>query len=225
MKISDWHQTARPREKLLAQGPQALSDAELVAICLRTGVPGQSALDIADALLREFGGLRRLAAATEQELTRTPGLGPAKAAQIRALAEIARRYAAQSLQRGEALESPRAAEDYLRAQLAPHEHEVFACLYLDNRHRVLAFEELFRGTIDSTSVYPREVVKSALRHNAAALLLAHNHPSGATEPSQADIAITRRLSDALALVDIRVLDHLVIGDGRCASLAERGLLQ
>ncbi len=198
MSITDWPAAERPREKLLLQGAAALSDAELLAIFLRTGLPGCSAVDLARRLLSSFGSLRALLHADQQSFCSHLGLGPAT--------------------------SPGAVRDVLRAQLAALPHEVFACLYLDNQHRVIAFEELFRGTLDSASVYPREVIKRALAHNAAALILTHNHPSGVSEPSQADMMLTRRLKESLAMVDIRVLDHLVIGDGEPVSFAERGLL-
>ena len=213
MPITDWPAAERPREKLLSQGAGALSDAELLAIFLRTGVPGCSAVD-----------LRALLQAEQKQFCSRPGLGPAKYAQLQAVMEMARRHLFEELKRGDALTSPGAVRNFLRSQLAALPHEVFACLYLDNQHRVIAFEELFRGTLDSASVYPREVIKRALAHNAAALILTHNHPSGVSEPSQADLLLTRRLKESLALVDIRVLDHLVVGDGEPVSFAERGLL-
>ncbi|GGJ04137.1 RadC family protein [Halopseudomonas pertucinogena] len=224
MPITDWPAAERPREKLLLQGAPSLSDAELLAIFLRTGVPGCSAVDLARRLLSGFGSLRALLQADQQEFCAHPGLGPAKYAQLQAVMEMARRHLFEELKRGDALTSPGAVRDFLRSQLAALPHEVFACLYLDNQHRVIAFEELFRGTLDSASVYPREVIKRALAHNAAALILTHNHPSGVSEPSQADLLLTRRLKESLALVDIRVLDHLVVGDGEPVSFAERGLL-
>lgn len=224
MPITDWPAAERPREKLLLQGAGALSDAELLAIFLRTGVPGCSAVDLARQLLSGFGSLRALLQAGQTEFCSRPGLGPAKYAQLQAVMEMGRRHLFEELKRGDALTSPGAVRDYLRSQLAALPHEVFACLYLDNQHRVIAFEELFRGTLDSASVYPREVIKRALAHNAAALILTHNHPSGVAEPSQADLMLTRRLKESLALVDIRVLDHLVVGDGDPVSFAERGLL-
>lgn len=224
MSISRWPVAERPRERLLNHGPEALSDAELLAIFLRTGVKGRSAVDLARDLLGHFGGLRRLLDAERGDFCANPGLGDAKYALLQAVLEMARRHLADELQRGDALTSPDATGRYLAAKLRHLPHEVFCCLFLDNRHRVLCFEEMFRGTIDSASVYPREVVKRALTCNAAAVILAHNHPSGVAEPSRADILITERLREALATVDIRVLDHLVIGDGRPVSFAERGLL-
>lgn len=224
MSIRHWPAAERPREKLLEQGAAALSDAELLAIFLRTGLPGQSAVDLARQLLVQFGGLRPLLEADLATFCRQPGLGPAKFAQLQAVLEMARRHLAEGLRRDSALESPRAVRDYLKAQLRHEPHEVFGCLFLDTRHRVLSFEVLFRGTIDGASVYARQVVKRALAHNAAALILTHNHPSGVAEPSQADRDLTHRLKDALALVDVRVLDHFVVGDGEPLSLAEYGWL-
>ncbi len=224
MPITDWPLAERPREKLLAQGATALSDAELLAIFLRTGLPGRSAVDLARDLLHGFGSLRALLQADLKQFCRHAGLGPAKYVQLQAVMEMARRHLYEELKRGDALTSPGAVRQYLKSRLLALPHEVFACLFLDNQHRVIAFEELFRGTLDSASVYPREVMKRALAHNAAALILTHNHPSGVAEPSQADLHLTRRLREALGLVDIRVLDHLVIGDGEPVSLAERGLI-
>lgn len=224
MPITDWPSQERPREKLLARGASALSDAELLAIFLRTGIPGHTAVDLARSLLQEFGGLRQLLGAEQRNFCQGRGLGLAKYAQLQAVVEMSRRYLQQQLQESDALTSPDATRRYLQAQLRHYPHEVFSCLYLDNRHRVIAFEELFRGTIDGASVHPREVVKRALAHNAAALILAHNHPSGVAEPSQADRQITAHLKQALSLVDIRVLDHIVIGEGDPVSLAERGWL-
>ena len=222
MPITDWPSQERPREKLLARGAGALSDAELLAIFLRTGIPGHTAVDLARSLLQEFGGLRQLLGADQRHFCRGRGLGLAKYAQLQAVVEMSRRYLQQQLQESDALTSPAATRRYLQAQLRHYPHEVFSCLFLDNRHRVIAFEELFRGTIDGASVHPREVVKRSLAHNAAALILAHNHPSGVAEPSQADRQITAHLKQALSLVDIRVLDHIVIGEGDPVSLAERG---
>lgn len=223
MAITDWPQDQRPREKLLSKGSQSLSDAELLAIFLRTGMRGKSAVDLAQELLQGFQGLRQLLKADQQSFCNHAGLGTAKYAQLQAVLEMARRYLFESLQRGDTLSSPQDTRQYLSSQLRDYTHEVFAALFLDQRHRVICFEELFRGTIDGASVYPREVVKKALQHNAAALIFAHNHPSGVAEPSQADELITRRLIDALKLVDVRVLDHFVVGD-EVVSFAERGLL-
>lgn len=224
MSIRDWPVSERPREKLLKQGAAGLSDAELVAIFLRTGVKGRSALDVARDLLSRFGSVRALLTAEASEACKAPGLGVARYATLQAVLELSRRHFQELMQSGPALHNPQATRDYLHMRLRDLPHEIFCCLYLDNRHRVIAFEELFRGTLDGANVHPREVVKRALRHNAAALILAHNHPSGVAEPSQADELITRRLKEALSLVDIRVLDHLIVGDGRCESFAERGLL-
>jgi DNA repair protein RadC len=224
MAITDWPARERPREKLLARGPAALSDAELLAIFLRTGVAGQTAVDVARELLGRFGSLRRLLAADTREFCAAPGLGEAKYTQLQAVLEMGRRYLGERLERGQALGSPTDARDYLRVRLQDRHHEVFCCLYLDNRHRVLAFEELFTGTIDGAAVHPREVVKRTLEHNAAAIIFAHNHPSGVAEPSRADELLTRRLRDALSMIDVRVLDHLVVGEGDVVSFSERGLL-
>jgi DNA repair protein RadC len=224
MSIRQWPATERPREKLLEQGPHALSEAELLAILIRTGTRGQSALDIARHLLVRFGSLRSLMTADRERVCESPGLGPSRYVALQAALELARRHYQQLMATGSALSNPRATREFLRMRLRDLPHEVFCCLYLDNRNRVLGFEELFRGTIDGASVHPREVVKEALTRNAAAVILAHNHPSGIAEPSQADELITRRLKEALALVDIRLLDHFVVGDGACESFAERGLL-
>lgn len=224
MRISDWPRAERPREKLLARGADSLTEAELLAVLLRQGSRGVTAVDLARQLLVEFRSLRQLLTADQAVLCRHRGIGPARCAELRAALELARRHHLEVLRAGVALESPRSTRLFLTAQLRDRPYEVFCCLFLDNRHRLIAFEELFRGTIDGASVHPREVVREALGRNAAAVILAHNHPSGNAEPSQADELITARLRDALALVDIRVLDHLVIGDGNCVSLAERGLL-
>ena len=224
MSIRDWPAAERPREKLLKLGSASLSEAELLAIFLRTGVVGLSAVDLARRLLAEFGSLRSLLEAGQEEFSRQLGLGPAKFAQLQAMLEMARRHLAERLQRDSVLESPRAVRDYLKALLRHEPHEVFGCLFLDSKHRVLAFEALFHGTIDNASVYPRQVVKRAMAHNAAALILCHNHPSGIAEPSQADRVLTRRLKEALELVDVRVLDHFIVGEGDPLSMAEHGWL-
>lgn len=224
MPIKNWPPAERPREKLLSKGPQALSEAELLAIFLRTGVKGKTALDLARDLLTSFGGLRALLEAERHSVCRFPGLGDAKYAGLQAALELCRRYLGAKLSRSGVLSNPKETRSFLAVSLRGYPHEVFACLFLDNRHRVLSFEELFKGTIDGTTVHPREVVKRALANNAAAVIFAHNHPSGVSEPSQADVLLTRRLRDALSLVDIRVLDHFVIGDGEAVSLAEKGLL-
>ncbi|MGC3981787.1 MAG: DNA repair protein RadC [Steroidobacteraceae bacterium] len=224
MSIRDWPEGERPREKLLKLGAAALTEAELIAIFLRTGVKGRSALDVARTLLTQFGSVRGLLTAEQSALCRARGMGAARYATLQAVLELARRHYQELMQSGPILDNPKATRDYLHMRLRDLPHEVFCCLYLDNRHRITAFEELFRGTVDGANVHPREVVKRALAHNAAALILAHNHPSGVAEPSHADELITRRLKEALSLVDIRVLDHLIVGDGRCTSFAERGLL-
>lgn len=223
MSIADWPLDERPREKLLRLGPGSLTEAELLAICLGTGSVGQNAVDLARSLLGEFRSLRELLTADRDRLCTHRGIGPARYASLHAALELVRRHHLETLRAGPPLTSPRVARDYLVAQLRDRDHEVFCCLYLDNRHRLIAFEELFKGTIDGASVHPREVVKRALARRAAAVILVHNHPSGIAEPSQADETITSRLRDALALVDIRVVDHLIVGDGICVSLAERGL--
>ncbi len=225
MAITDWPAQERPREKLIELGATALSDAELLAIFLRTGTQGRTAVDLARHLLNEFGGLRPLLQASEKEFCAHLGLGRAKFTQLQAVLEMANRHLHQTLERGIALQSPDAVKRYLSARLRHLQHEVFACLFLDNQHRVLRYEELFSGTIDSASVYPREVVKKTLKHNAAAVIFAHNHPSGVSEPSSSDEQITQRLVGALELVDVRVLDHIVVGDGECTSFAERGWIR
>lgn len=224
MSIRDWPVDERPREKLLAQGAEALCDAELLAILLRRGTRGLSAVQLARNVLQSFCSLRKLIAADRSRFCAQPGLGLARYAELKAAVEIARRQLAETLRSGPSLASPRATRDFLVAQLRDLEHEVFCCLYLDNRHRLIRFEPLFRGTIDGANVHPREVVKQALLWNSAAVIVAHNHPSGIAEPSQADELITRRVKEALALVDIRLLDHIIVGDGASVSLAERGLM-
>ena len=223
MSIANWPRAEQPREKLIQHGANALSDAELLAILLRTGIAGRSAVDLGRDLLQDFGSLRGILNASAGDLCRARGLGPAKFALLQAALEMARRHFAEKLDRVDCLSSPAQTRRYLSARLRDRDHEIFACLMLDNRNRVIALREMFRGTIDGASVYPREVVKQALADNAAAVILAHNHPSGVCEPSQADIRITERLREALALVDIRVLDHVIIGD-EVTCLAERGLV-
>ena len=215
---------ARPREKLLAHGPAALSDAELLALLLRTGVRGQGVLLLAEALLEAFEGLPRLLHAQPDDLKRVKGLGPAKRAEIAAVVELARRSLAQRLAATPVFDSPAAVKEFVRLQLAPRRHEVFAVLFLDAQNRLIALEELFRGTLTQTSVYPREVARRALERHAAAVILAHNHPSGLAEPSRADEFLTQSLKATLALIDVRVLDHLVVGADGATSFAERGLL-
>ncbi len=224
MPITDWPEDERPREKLLQRGAAALSDAELLAIFLRTGVTGHSAVDLARDLLSRFGGLRALLKAGREDFCAAHGLGAAKYAQLQAVMEIARRHLAEGLGERSALRDPAATREFLCLKLRDLDQEVFAALFLDSQHRVLGFETLAVGTINAANVYPREVVKSALRAQAAAVIFAHNHPSGVTEPSLADRSLTNRLRDALALVDIRVLDHFVIGEGQPVSFAERGWL-
>ncbi|MGH8585638.1 MAG: RadC family protein [Gammaproteobacteria bacterium] len=224
MTIRDWPEDERPREKLLLRGPASLSDAELLAVFLRTGVRGKTAVDLARELLRHFGGLPPLLDAGRADLSAASGIGIAKYAQVQAALELGRRYLEARLHRADALSSPEATRSYLMYRLKGLSYEAFLCLFLDNRHRLISCEEMFRGTVDTAQVYPREVVKRALVLNAAAVILAHNHPSGEAEPSHADRAITARLKDALALIEVRVLDHLVIGDGVATSMAERGLL-
>lgn len=224
MAITDWPLAERPREKLIARGPEFLSDAELLAIFLRTGTRGMTAVDLARDLLARFGGLRNLLTTERSTLCETPGLGEAKYVQLIAALEMGRRYLEARLSRGDALQSPDDTSQFLQAALRDRPYEVFCCLFLDNRHRVLAFEELFRGTLNGTAVYPREVVKRALALNVAAVILVHNHPSGVAEPSRADEVLTDRLREALGLVDVRVLDHLIVGDGETVSFSERGLL-
>lgn len=221
MSIRDWPEDERPREKLLARGPAALTAAELLALLLGSGMRGRSAVDLGRDLLARAGSLNALVAG---DALAAPGLGPARRARITAALELARRCLGEELRAREALTSPRDSGAFLKAQLAHRPYEVFACLFLDNRHRVLAFEELFRGTLDGASVHPREVVRASLKHNAAAVIFAHNHPSGVAEPSSADRNITRQLRDALQLIGVRVLDHLVVGAGEPTSMAARGMI-
>ncbi|TAL83676.1 MAG: JAB domain-containing protein [Rhodanobacter sp.] len=223
MSIREWPKGERPREKLLARGSAALSDAELLAVLLGSGSHGKDAIALGRELLEAAGSLGNLLEQPERQI-RARGLGPAKQARIAAALELARRSLAEELHQRQSLGNPRDSGDYLRARLRHLPYEVFGCLYLDNRHRVLAFEELFRGTVDGASVHPREVVRACLQHNACAVIFAHNHPSGVAEPSAADRAITHQLRDALQLVGVRVLDHLVIGSGEPVSMASRGLI-
>ncbi len=225
MAINDWPLEERPREKLLHHGAGSLSDAELLAIFLRTGCAGKSAVDLSRQLLTDFGGLRAILAADQPLFCAGEGLGPAKFAQLQAVLEMGRRHLAEVLEEGEIFSSPGAVKDYLTQQLRHRRQEVFVALWLDNQHRLLRYQELFMGTIDGASVYPREVVTQALAENAAAVIFAHNHPSGVAEPSQADHRITERLQQALGLLDIRVLDHLIVGEGSVTSFAERGWLK
>jgi DNA repair protein RadC len=223
MAITDWPTEERPREKLIEKGAVALSDAELLAIFLRTGTRGKTAVDLARDLLKEHGSLRALIAADSERFCQSKGLGIAKYVQLQAVVEMSSRYLREKLQRGDEVTSAGAVKDFLTTRLRNYPHEVFACLFLDNRHRIIKFEELFMGTIDGASVHPREVVKRVLSHNAAAVIFAHNHPSGVAEPSQSDKLITERLVSALNLIDVRVLDHFVVGD-EIISFSEQGLL-
>ncbi len=224
MSIRDWPAAERPREKLLAAGAETLSDAELLALLLGSGTRGASALELAQGLLRDFGSLRNLLGAAAPRCLARRGLGPARYATLQAAVELTRRQLREALRAGPALAAPEATRGFLLAELGQRPYEVFSCLYLDSRHRLIAFEELFRGTIDRAGVHPREVLRQTLAHNAAAVIFAHNHPSGVLEPSGADELITRRLAEALGLIDVRVLDHFIIGDGRCFSFCEHGLL-
>ncbi|WP_374485509.1 DNA repair protein RadC [Zoogloea sp.] len=224
MAITDWPADERPRERLLAHGAAALSDAELLALFLRVGIRGKSAVDLARDLLKHFGGLSALCNASATAFSAIPGMGPAKYAQLQAVLELSRRALGEEMARRDVLDSPSAVRDWLRLKLGQLPHEVFMILLLDAQNRVMACEELFRGTLTQTSVYPREVVKLVLQRNAAAVILAHNHPSGISEPSAADQALTRSLSQALSLVDVRVLDHFIVaGNAPPLSFAERGL--
>lgn len=224
MTDSAWPLDERPRERLLAHGAESLSDTELLAIFLRTGTAGMPVMALSRHLLQEFSGLRGLLTASRRQFCDVKGLGTAKYAQVQAAMEMARRVMDEPLRQGDPLRSPEDTRRFLTSRLATYPHEIFAGLFLDNRHRVIRYRELFRGTIDGAAVYPREVVRQALEDNAAAVIFAHNHPSGVAEPSQADISLTRRLKEALGLVDIRVLDHMVVGHGEVISLAERGLM-
>ena len=224
MAITDWPVNERPREKLMRQGPKSLSEAELLAIFLRTGIQGVTAVDLARQLLEQFGSLKSLLEADQRVFCSSPGLGPAKYALLQSVLEMANRYVMEDLEKNSALTSATKTRAYLTQKLRGYGHEVFACLFLDNQHRVIVFEELFHGTLDGASVYPRQVAKRALQHNAAALILAHNHPSGETSPSAADKQITNRLQQSLGLFDITILDHFIIGDGQPFSFAENGLI-
>lgn len=224
MPISDWPEAERPREKLLLKGAASLSDAELLAIFLRTGTRGVTAVDLARTLLHEFGSLRGILGAPRARFCAQPGMGDSKYAQLQSIRELAQRCLEEKLLKADAFTNSGATRRYIQSKLGDRGREVFMVLFLDNRNRLIAQEELFLGTIDGATVHPREVVKRALFHNAAALILAHNHPSGVTEPSQADISITHRLKRLLEEVDIRTLDHLIVGEGEVQSLAEQGLM-
>lgn len=223
MRIKDLPADARPREKLLARGPQALSDVELLAILLRTGMAGKNVFELAQELLGP-DGIAGLLQASVQSLQEVKGLGPAKQAELLAVFEMARRALSQRLKEREAFQTPGAVKQYLQLQLGHKNHEVFAVLFMDSQNRLLAMEELFRGTLSQTSVYPREVVMRALHHQAAAVVLSHNHPSGSVQPSRADEHLTQTLKASLALVDVRVLDHIIVGQGQALSMAEQGLM-
>ncbi|MNO94976.1 hypothetical protein D3C76_866090 [compost metagenome] len=224
MNIREWPAQERPREKLLQRGAAVLSDAELVAVLLGSGVVGRNVLDLARGLLVRFGGLRQFLEADRSAILSEPGLGPVKYAQLQALLEISRRHLEESIERTPALESPSSVRRYLKSMLRHEASEVFGCLFLDTKHRPLAFEILFRGTIDRASIYPREVVRRSLQHNAAALILCHNHPSGNCAPSQDDVHMTLALKRALGLIDVRVLDHIIVGEGEPLSMVEHGWL-
>ena len=224
MTIKHWPESERPQEKLLKCGARALSDAELLALFIRSGTRGRTAIDIGRDLLSEFGGIRQILGLNRQRLCNFPGCGPARYALLQASLELSRRYLAQTLVRSGPLNSPHQAADFLTHQLRDLETEVFAMIYLDTRHQVITYKELFSGTLNGATVHPREVVKSVLEQNASAVILAHNHPSGVAEPSPSDITLTRRLKQSLGLIDVRLLDHLVIGDGECVSMSDRGIL-
>jgi DNA repair protein RadC len=224
MRIADWPKDERPRERLLKLGAAALSEAELLAIFLRTGIVGKSAVELGRDLLDRFGSLHRLFAAPLGDVAAVRGLGPAKYVQLQAVVEMARRALAEQMQDRDAMSSPQAVRDYLRLSLGARPHEVFMAIFLDAQNRLLGCEELFRGTLTQTSVYPREVVKTALRYNAAGVIFAHNHPSGVAEPSRADELLTQTLKQALSLVEIKTLDHFIVAGSKTISFAERGLL-
>ena len=223
MSITNWPEAERPRERLLANGASALSDAELLAIFLRVGVKGKSAVDLARDLVAKFGSLNGLFGASLQQLTAVNGMGEAKYVQLQAVIEMAKRALGEEIKLADALSNPRAVRDYLRLTLARLPHEVFVAVFLTAQNRVIAVDELFRGTLTQTSVYPREIVKRALAHNAASVILAHNHPSGEATPSQADRMLTTTLAEALAVIDVRVLDHFIVAPGASLSFAEQGL--
>ncbi|MEK7792010.1 MAG: DNA repair protein RadC [Pseudomonadota bacterium] len=224
MAIPDWPAPERPREKLLQKGATALSDTELLAIFLRTGITGKSAVDLARDLLKHYGSLTKLFAANQGSFCQLHGMGSAKYAQLQAVLEMSRRALAEELENKNAMNSPKLVRDFLRLSLANKEHEVFIGIFLDAQNHVITSEELFSGTLTQASVYPREVVKHALLHNAAAIIFAHNHPSGTAEPSHADKVLTQSLKQALALIDVKVLDHFIIGSGTTLSFAEHNLI-
>jgi DNA repair protein RadC len=222
--IKQWPLHERPREKLLSHGPKKLSDTELLAIFLRTGVKGKTAMDLAHELLREFGSLKKLLTANPDYFYQKLGIGKAKLALLKAGEELGQRCLEEPIPLGEKLNNSLRTKKFISSKLKSYTHEVFACLFLDNRHRLIAFEELFQGTLNETSVYPREVIKHSLAHNAAKIILAHNHPSGDPTPSTADYELTQLLKKSLALIDIQVVDHLIVGKNSCTSLAENGYL-
>ncbi|HLB42699.1 MAG TPA: DNA repair protein RadC [Gammaproteobacteria bacterium] len=224
MAIKDWPKADRPREKLLRQGEQFLTDAELIAIILKTGIRGKTALDIAKEILTEHGGLKKLLALSPSILIKTPGIGQAKYAALKAVLELGRRYDDEDFTYGEILNNSTLTQKFLAERLKRHLNEVFACLFMDNHFRFISFEELFYGTIDSATVYPREMVRRAIAHNAAKVILAHNHPSGIATPSDADKEVTRLIQQALSLIDVEMIDHIIIGYSENFSFAEMGLI-
>jgi len=224
MAITDWPLNERPREKLLNKGPESLSDAELLAIFLRVGTQGKTALDLARDLIKHYGNLKALLLSSQTDFCTFPGMGPAKYVQLQASLEMSKRYFHNEMCESNVITNPEASKQFLRSALANKQHEVFACLYLDTQHKILGFEELFQGTLDSASVYPREVVQNVLKKGAAAVIFCHNHPSGSTTASNADIQLTERLKKALELIDVRVLDHMIVAGNQVMSFAEQGLL-
>ncbi len=225
MTIKEWPELERPREKLLHQGASSLSDAELLAIFLRTGVPGKSAVDISRDLIGQFGNLRGVLTASQERICLMPGLGPVKFSYMQAALELGRRFLGEKIQRQDVMTNPESVNDFLSFHLRDRGREIFAILFLDSRHQVIKYEELFYGTLGSASVHPREVIKQVLHHNAAAIIIAHNHPSGVAEPSQSDADITVKIQKALQLIDVRLLDHIIVGDGEFVSLSNRGIIQ
>lgn len=224
MSIMDWPETERPREKLLAHGAAALSDAELLAILIRTGVRGKTALDISRELISKFGSLRQIIGASLEQFSKTLGLGITKYVQIQAAKELSVRCLRENVERGNALENPHAVQRYLSSKLRSYPYEVFSCVFLDNRHRFISFKELFYGSINEATVYPRELIREVYQTNAAAIILAHNHPSGVAKPSEADKRITQEIKSILSVIDVRLLDHIIVGDGQITSFASEGLL-
>ena len=224
MSIQNWPEQQRPREKLLALGSHSLTDAELLALLLRTGCKGMNVIELSDYLLQHFNGLNNLLSTDHRKLSAIKGLGQAKTTQLAAILELCRRALKQKLQETDTINSPQAVREYLQINFQGLSREQFGCLFLNNRHKVISLEILFQGTLDAAAVYPREVVKQALQLNAAKVIFCHNHPSGCPDPSQADIRITRQLINALALIDVQVLDHMIVGGGDIVSMAEQGLL-